>query len=360
MPYTPPLGNALALNLVTGYTPPNGAALPLALIVEAAPPVIEQMTLNQSWALKAAVEDGFDLGQRWVLPVAVEALAEPGQLWLQNATAPHEATHNQRWFQHHTVIHQTRFNQFWSLLLRAIETARFNQRWRVNTFTAENADLSQVWNLIATEGVDADLNQRWLLDARVSLEAVLNQRYWLYADVIWQPVVTAIHYSLTLTGAPDALPDLQLPMSSFQGRLRTGSASYLSVVVPGASQYSDAIEARANGQLVVSRGVRWSDGTTDVTEIARVNLESIRLDQGARSYSATLSGHRQTTNSAPKAVALAGAQVRSVASGLRRYRCALDNNLRAGDTAEINGESFTAREISYTVGPNLAVMEVLE
>lgn len=322
--------------------------------------VAHEATLGQAWALVATAAHDSILGSRWLLLATVEDLLQPGQSWYQNATQPVDATHNQRWFQEHTVIHQTRMNQRWGLFLRTISEATFNQRYSLNAAQAIDADLNQRWGLVIPAAEIATLDQRHALLAFEAHQATLNQRYRLDVTVVWTPVITAVHYTLILTGAADSLPDLVLPMSSFQGRLRSGSPSYLSVVIPAAAQYSDAIDARPNGQLVVSRGDRWTDGLIQVTEIARVNLETIRLDQGARSYSATLSGHRQTTNSAPKAVALAGAQVRSVASGLRRYRCALDNSLRAGDTAEINGESFTAREISYTVGPNLAVMEVVE
>lgn len=325
-----------------------------------APTVAHELTLGQRWLTPATVEDEWILDQSWVLPIAVEDLAEPGQRWLQNATQPHDVTANQRWFQEHTIIHQTRFNQRWGLFLRTIAEATFNQRYSLDAVQAIDADLNQRWGLIIPAAEVLTLDQRHALLAFTAHQATLNQRYRLDVTVAWTPVITAVHYTLILTGAADGLSDLVLPMSSFQGRLRSGSPSYLSVVIPAAAQYSDAIDARPNGQLVVSRGDRWTDGLIQVTEIARVNLETIRLDQGARSSSATLSGHRQTTNSAPKTVTLGGAQVKSVAGGLRRYRCALDNDLRAGDTAEINGESFAVREISYTVGPTLSFMEIAE
>ncbi len=41
-----------------------------------------------------------------------------------------------------------------------------------------------------------------------------------------------VRYLCTLTGAPDALPDLVLPISGFTARRRSGTPSYLQAVIP--------------------------------------------------------------------------------------------------------------------------------
>ncbi len=45
-----------------------------------------------------------------------------------------------------------------------------------------------------------------------------------------------VRYYCTLTGAPDGLSDLTIPISSFQATKRTGESTYLSVVVPGITE----------------------------------------------------------------------------------------------------------------------------
>jgi hypothetical protein len=43
-----------------------------------------------------------------------------------------------------------------------------------------------------------------------------------------------------------------------------------------------------------------------------------------------------------------------------RYRCAINNFLRPGDTALINGGSMIVNNITYTIGVSSEVMEIAE
>jgi len=195
--------------------------------------------------------------------------------------------------------------------------------------------------------------------SQVSIQPVeqeINLGSRLEADVVWTPVVTAIHYTLKLVA--DGYSDLVLPMSSFQTRLRQSTPSYLQAIIPGALEYVDEIADRSNGDIIIERGLRWTDGTTQLEEIARVNFETIRTDEGAISDSATLTGHKTTTYSAPKTVNLSGAQIRSVNSSNIRYRCEIDNSLRPGDTAIINGDSIIVEYIQHGVAVGSAYMEI--
>lgn len=176
-----------------------------------------------------------------------------------------------------------------------------------------------------------------------------------------EPVAVDVIYRLTLTGAANALSDIVLPMASFQSRLRNGEPSYLSVNVPNGAAWITAINARQNGQLVVERGYRFRDtGATQFDEIARVNLEDVRQDEGARSYTLTLDGHRTEATTTPKVRAISGANYRNVVSGKRRYRASPDNFLRPGDTVQINAESFTVGLITLSVSPSIERMEIAE
>lgn len=166
-------------------------------------------------------------------------------------------------------------------------------------------------------------------------------------------------YQLVLTGDADATTDLILPMTSFQSRQRTGSPSYLSVTVPDGKSYIDEINLRLNGHLVINKGYQLQDGTLQLEEIARVNLEASRTDDGTVNESVTLTGHKTITYT-PKTRTLTGANYRNVTDGVRRFRTAVDNFLNPGDTAIVNAESIIVDNITYTVGTIQEDMEIEE
>ncbi len=192
--------------------------------------------------------------------------------------------------------------------------------------------------------------------ALVSLSVPHPLPYWT-AD----PTKVQTIYLFTLTGAPDGTTDVTIPISSCQMRRRDGDPTYMSVVVPGYDDWVGAITARPNGEMIFRKGVRFADGSQQVEEIARANLEDIRLDKGSKERSVTLVGHKTVSNTAPNVVTLSKASYRNVdASGLRRYRCEVDLWIRPGDTVEIEGESFTVGFISYIIGVRQEVMELVE
>jgi hypothetical protein len=171
---------------------------------------------------------------------------------------------------------------------------------------------------------------------------------------------TAI-YTLILTGAADSLPDILLSCSSFQARRRSASPSYLQVVVPTLAQLAD-IEARPNGQIVITAQLRFPGGAeTDPQEISRVNFETLRYDEGARSSSLTLTGFRQQTFAAPQLVPVPRLMIRSVNNGRHRVRVPVNFAVRPLDTVELpDGGRFAVGEITYIVSPALAYMELSE
>jgi len=168
-------------------------------------------------------------------------------------------------------------------------------------------------------------------------------------------------YQCILTGDADGLSDLVLPMSSFQSTMRNGEASYLACIIPGATAYKAAILARANGDIVVSKGYRFSDGTTQMEELCRVDYESLRIDRDPMMDIATISGHRTATAAASKSVTLTGVSYQGYRTdGKNVFRAEPDLFLRVGDTAVYGSYSFVVGEISYAVGTNQAMMQVTE
>lgn len=169
----------------------------------------------------------------------------------------------------------------------------------------------------------------------------------------------AILFFFTLTGGPNGLTDVEIPIESFQARHRSGKPTYLAVTIPDPS-YSSEISTRPNGQLVVRMAKVNQGAIYHSEEILRVNLEEIRPDGGGRNKSITLSGHSTETFIA-KIVALQGVTFRTGSVGKRRFRLAIpDIFLRPGDTATYEGESILVDSITYSVSPRLQMMEIAE
>ncbi len=166
-------------------------------------------------------------------------------------------------------------------------------------------------------------------------------------------------YYLTLTGAADSTTDVVLPMKSFQGTLRDGDPTYLSCVIPGV-EYASQINARSNGDFIVEMAYLL-DGVEQYKEqLAIVDLETIRIDEGAKNKSITLSGHR-TESFASKNVILDGASYYNISGGEYQYRLAkVDMYLKPGDTVEVNGDSFTVDYVSYFVSVSRQQMDISE
>jgi len=163
-------------------------------------------------------------------------------------------------------------------------------------------------------------------------------------------------YRLRLTGSPD----LELPMQYFQCR-RTASGMELSINGPLPDSDTLDIIAASTGELVIDYGVRLIDGTEQLDELLRAAFTTVRYDQGGRSASLTLEGTTATVEPGGTPRTLRGVSYRNEASGRRRVRCAVDTYLRIGDTVNLGGgETMTATEITYSVSPTQASMEVVE
>ncbi len=162
-------------------------------------------------------------------------------------------------------------------------------------------------------------------------------------------------YRLVLTGSPN----LELPLASFQVRRNTNQ-DWLECVVPiPDSATVAAINARTAGDLVIMRGVRLDDGEM-IDEMVRVSFDGLRMDVGARSSSATLSGSA-TVAATPKTRTLRGISYRAFDDGRRRIRCEVDTYLSPGDTADCGGgETLLVEDMSYQVSPQSAIMEIAE
>jgi len=154
------------------------------------------------------------------------------------------------------------------------------------------------------------------------------------------------------------LDDLEIPITSFQGRFKSGDPSFMSVVVPGMDLAAE-IAARAGGTLKVYAIKEYRAGHETPELLGSVINDEIRIDEGSISKSITIDGHKTTTHSA-KAVTLSGAEYRATYGGATRVRCTPDFYLRPGDTVTIDDDTFVAQTITWYVNESGASMEVSE
>lgn len=176
-------------------------------------------------------------------------------------------------------------------------------------------------------------------------------------ELIAVPLHPSTLFFFILTGQPDALDDVQIPIKSFQARHRTGKPTYLSVTIPG-TDYSQQISDRPNGEMVVRMAKVDQGEVYHAEEILRVALEEIRPDNGARNKSITLTGHA-TAAYGSKIVELQGAVFQTGSAGKERWRLATpDIFLRPGDTAAYGVDSILVDNITYSVGEGQQLMEV--
>lgn len=151
--------------------------------------------------------------------------------------------------------------------------------------------------------------------------------------------------------------DLALPMSSFQGRIKSGDPSMLSVVIPGEDKFED-INDRSGGTLKLY--IVKTAASNKVKELLiAVTLEDIRIDKGTENISISLSGHATVTYT-PKIVVIKDLYYENIINGLRRWRFNPYVYLRPGDTVYIDGSTIVADDISWSVSENSFAMECAE
>ncbi len=315
-----------------------------------APVTYDNLFFSQSWAIEIqenTTSDSLAFNQKWAIEIPIVVHETFSQQWALNAYSDRG---------------EVAFDQSWALDAPVIVARVWSHQWNlVAASTRADAVFSQSYVLSAPGIANHFWNHRWRLSAPdVGSDLRFSQDWALESRAIWSRVVSAVTYRLTLTDSADQTTDVELPMSSFQSRLRSGNAGFLQVVVPNARAYADVIGERANGSLIIERGIRYSDGAVHVSEIVRAALSQMSVDLGAKRSSVSLQGTSDFTNSSPKTVVLSGIAYKASSGGRRRVRCSIDNSLRPGDTASADGETFVVDEVQHLVSTTGAYMELSE
>ena len=319
MSYTP--GTDFDFSSLTDYTPSEdfdfsgGLSQPYTLLFE------------QDWTLTAPFVQVGALDQSWVLNAPVFRNHVTDLAWVLRAP----------------VFNSAMFDAAWALQAPVFADASLHQQWALitPTFASQLQDFN--WVLVAPQGGNVAIDQQWRLEA----------------SAVWTRVISATAYIFALEQG--AARD-EIPMANFSGQFRSGSPSYLQVSIPDAGTHAATIQAYAaldNVEMVIDAGYLYSDGDYQTQEIARVSLRNIRYDYGSRSSSVSLDGTDTRTNPSPKAVTLTGSSYLNIdTDGRLRYRVRPDFSVRPGDTVTVDGDTFTAGEISWQVNSTSATMEV--
>ncbi len=176
------------------------------------------------------------------------------------------------------------------------------------------------------------------------------------ADI--DPISDRQYYALEIDdGILDAI---RIPISSWQATVQLGRQSFALAVIPAAGQWVDAIEARADGEFIIYRGVEFFDGSVEESELARAPLQTITLDTGPTNQTMRISGYATLAPPADTLTrTLQNVRSESVTSGLR-VRCDIDFFLRPGYTATSRGQSFQVSYINYYANASEEYMDVGE
>lgn len=175
------------------------------------------------------------------------------------------------------------------------------------------------------------------------------------------PPAGVVYYGAILTGAPDGLSDLELPISAFSLNVRHATPSYGTITIPRITDSAD-IDARPNGDIVVSHYERDSTGAVVASVLLTVNLDTVRVDEGATSKSIVLTGNKQTTYTPPfNTVVIPSLSFRTATDGARRWRTKVIPGITPGDTVTYELESFFVGYYSISVSTGgTEAMEIVE
>ena len=154
---------------------------------------------------------------------------------------------------------------------------------------------------------------------------------------------------------------IEAKIKSCQIRYHNGRL-FLSVVIPANTDYFDVLLGRIDDELKVIKRFNYNDGSYSDFVLASSILTDIRVDEGGYSGATiTLSAYSDIAVISGNTIDLSSPIYRSQQnSGARRYRCEMDPRLRLGDTANINGDSFTIGQIIHYVNVNTALTEIAE
>lgn len=166
-----------------------------------------------------------------------------------------------------------------------------------------------------------------------------------------------VHYFCILTGAPDGLADLVLPISNFSVRHRPDAPSYYSITIPSYA-YVTALAARPHGEIVI-----WSEQSGVTEELSRGDLGQVAIYRGPNSQAITIDGNSDQAELPHLTYVLTDVlYVNSTFSGENRLRITPRAAIRPGDFVRYQDLNFEVGTVTWSMavsaGGMAATMEL--
>lgn len=157
------------------------------------------------------------------------------------------------------------------------------------------------------------------------------------------------------------LAPIRIPISSWQATLQADRSSFVQAVIPAALPWVGPLNDRkTSGEIILSHGVRFMDGSTEEWEVVRAPFQQFFLDRGPQRYTGRLSSYTTlAAGTANNIHTLRNIRSTSVSTGLR-VRCDLDPTVRPGHTVVADGTSFVAAYINLYANDSDRYMDVGE
>lgn len=253
----------------------------------------------------------------------------------------------------------------WNRKLTSAEITALHGAGTAEPLVADPSPITYDAELNTTLPIQADFSVQ-VNPVVASMDAVFPIRFQAAAFQDWvsklPPTQIQEVYRLVLTGAQDGLDDLYIGgISSWQATNQAGTRSaYVQAVIPAANQYVADIEARPNGELVIQKGYKFTNGQVQFEEILRAAFDDARPDQGRASLTLTVSGYMRGKPFSVGSRVLSGIRSTSAPNGKRRVICDIDLFLQPGMTVTALNDSFQADYINYYVNETDKFCEVGE
>lgn len=151
----------------------------------------------------------------------------------------------------------------------------------------------------------------------------------------------------------DAIPQVRIPISSWQGTLQVDREDYVQAVVPGYDDYAgDLAFAQTNGHEFEVIRYSFINGQRVNQLLARAPVQTVQVNEGPFRSTATISGYKAANHSSTSITPVGLTGVRSFATtvgGAARFRSDIDWFLRPGQQVSHGARTITADYISYFV-----------
>lgn len=160
-------------------------------------------------------------------------------------------------------------------------------------------------------------------------------------------------YFCLLTGAPDGLADVLLPISNFSVRHRPDAPSYYSITIPSYAYVGD-LTARPNGEIVI-----WSEKSGISEELARGDLGQVAIARGPNSQSISISGNADRAELPHLTYVFDEAlYVSTTFAGDSRLRIEPRARIRPGDYVRYQEVNFAVGDVTWSVAVSAGGMAV--